>query len=233
MNEQRLIVVLGMHRSGTSAITRALKVMGVELGDRMMPPVEGNNDKGFWEDIDLNALNIQMLDAIHHEWNHLTQIEEKDVEILRNEGYFLRAAELLRQKVGDVAIFGFKDPRVAKILPFWKEVFNHCQFNVNYVLAIRHPLSVVKSLAKRDGLEEEQSYLLWLGHVLTALVGSVGDKRVLVDYDRLMQSPDFAVARIASRMDMEIDPARLQRYKTEFLEQGLRHTVYEIGRAHV
>lgn len=74
MNEQRLIVVLGMHRSGTSAITRALKVMGVELGDRMMPPVEGNNDKGFWEDIDLNALNIQMLDAIHHEWNHRTQI---------------------------------------------------------------------------------------------------------------------------------------------------------------
>ena len=60
---QRLIVVLGMHRSGTSAMTRGLQVMGVDLGDRMMPPVAGNNAKGFWEDIDLNALNIEMLQA--------------------------------------------------------------------------------------------------------------------------------------------------------------------------
>ena len=60
----RLIVVLGMHRSGTSAITRGLQVMGVELGDRMMPPVEGNNSKGFWEDLDLYALNIEILNNI-------------------------------------------------------------------------------------------------------------------------------------------------------------------------
>src|SRR5882724_9597278 len=58
---QRLIVVLGMHRSGTSAMTRALQAMGVELGSRLMPPVEGENDKGFWEDLELNALNIEVL----------------------------------------------------------------------------------------------------------------------------------------------------------------------------
>jgi hypothetical protein len=35
--------------------------MGVGLGDRILPPVEGDNSKGYWENIDLNALNIEML----------------------------------------------------------------------------------------------------------------------------------------------------------------------------
>jgi hypothetical protein len=60
-HNHRLIVVLGMHRIGTSVITRGLQVLGVELGNRLMPPFEGNNAKGFWEDVDINDLNIEML----------------------------------------------------------------------------------------------------------------------------------------------------------------------------
>ena len=226
---KKLIVVLGMHRSGTSAITRGLQVMGVGLGDRLMAPMEDVNAKGFWEDIDLNSLNIEILKAIERDWHHLAPIEISHIEKLRNEGYLLRAVELLRQKISSAPIFGFKDPRVAKLLPFWKEAFSHCQFKVNYVLAMRHPLSVVKSLAKRDGIAAEQSYLLWLGHVITSLTGSAGDKRVLVDYDRLMQSPDGELMRIAKSMDLKIDPAELQSYKTEFLDPELRHTVYDLN----
>lgn len=49
MNVQRIIVVLGMHRSGTSAIARGLQVFGVELGNRLIPPLENNNVTGFWK----------------------------------------------------------------------------------------------------------------------------------------------------------------------------------------
>ena len=229
MESHRLIFVLGMHRSGTSVVTRGLQVMGVALGNCLIPPINEVNDKGFWEDADLNALDVEMLKAVNSDWHHLAPIEPIDIEVLRKKGYFLRAAELLRQKIGNTPIFGFKDPRVAKLLPFWKEVFSHCQLNVNYVLAMRHPLSVAKSLAKRDGITAEQSYLLWMGHVLTSLMGSAGNNRVLVDYDRLMQSPDSELRRIAKCFDLEIDPAELQSYKTDFLDQGLRHTVYDLN----
>jgi lipopolysaccharide biosynthesis protein len=222
----KLIVVLGMHRSGTSAVTRGLRTMGVSLGERMMPPIEGNNAKGFWEDIDLNALNIEMLGAINSDWHRLAPIEPIDVEILHKQGFLLRAVELLRKKVGNVPVFGFKDPRVAKLLPFWKVVFGD-QLDVSYVLAVRHPLSVSRSLAKRDGIEAEQSYLLWLDHVLTSLTGSAGNKRLIVDYDRLMQTPDRELMRVAKCAGLEIDPTELQNYKSGFLDQGLRHTVYE------
>jgi len=224
----KLVVVLGMHRSGTSAITRGLQVMGVELGTSLFPPIEGNNNKGFWEDIDLNTLNNEILNAINSDWWHVSPIERNDVETLRNKGYFLRAVELLLEKTNELPVFGFKDPRVAKLLPFWKEVFSHCGFEVNYVLAIRHPLSVVKSLAKRDDMESAHSYLLWLGHVIESLIGSNGSKRVLVDYDRHMQSPEKELTRIAECVGLKIDSKKLDSYESGFLDHNLRHTAYNL-----
>jgi hypothetical protein len=226
-NGKRLIVVLGMHRSGTSAITRSLKVLGVTLGDRLMPSFEDINDKGFWEDIDLNALNIEMMNAIDSDWYYLSTLENIAVENLHKQGYFLRAVEMLRQKVCGPYIFGFKDPRVAKLLPFWKGVFSHCQVDVSYVIVIRHPLSVAMSLDKRDGIEPERSYLMWLGHVIPSLSYSVGDKRVIVDYDCLMQSPEREISRIAKALHLEIDLKELKTFISDFLDEKLRHTEYK------
>src|SRR5260370_33453248 len=123
---QRLIVVLGMHRSGTSTLTRALQAMGVELGSRLMPPVEGNNDKGFWEDLDLYELNIEMLGALKRDWHYLAPVGEDFVELLCGKGLLSRAEELLRLKVGQSPVFGFKDPRVSMLIPFWQRVFARC-----------------------------------------------------------------------------------------------------------
>ncbi len=227
--KSKLVVVLGMHRSGTSAISRGLRVMGVELGDRMMPPVKGNNPTGFWEDVDINALNIEILELINNPWFHLTAIDSNDVESLCKEDYFSRATELLCQKLSNNApAFGFKDPRVAKLLLFWREVFSHSQLDLCYVLVVRNPLSIVRSLYARDGIEAEHGYLLWLSYVIKSLTETVSNNRVLVDYDRLMQSPDHELLRIAECVGLTINPTELQIYKSEFLDPELRHTIYEL-----
>ncbi len=225
----RLIVVLGMHRSGTSAISAGLKVLGVEFGDRLLPPVKGDNDKGYWEDIDLNEFNIKCLNAIDSDWNSLSAITANDIAILKKQGYFLNAVNLLRQKVRiNAPIFGFKNPRVAKLFPFWKQVFDYCKLEVNYVLAIRHPLSVVKSLIKRGDMFAEHCYFLWVSHVITSMAANSCNNCVVVDYDRMMQSPDNELHRIATVFDLKIDQTALLTYKTEFLDNGLRHTTYEL-----
>ncbi|OGP91470.1 MAG: hypothetical protein A2031_01735 [Deltaproteobacteria bacterium RBG_19FT_COMBO_43_11] len=229
MNKQRVFVVLGMHRSGTSVIARGLQVLGVALGNNLMPPIADNNEKGFWEDIDISTFDNEILHALGSDWHYLAPIQPGDIEVLRKKSYFPRAIELLRRKIGDAPVFGFKDPRVTKLFPFWKEVFDQCELDVSYVLTIRHPLSVAKSLARRDGFDTEKSYLLWLGHVIVSLSGTVGEKCILVDYDHLMQSPDFELNRIAQKLDLEIDPAGLQNYKAAFLDEELRHTVYDLN----
>lgn len=229
MEEQgtKLVVVLGMHRSGTSVITRGLQVMGVQLGDRLMPPFDGNNSKGFWEDMDINDINIEMLSFLKSDWHFLTPIQPSDVDTLCKSGYLQRAVELLKKKTAGVKAFGFKDPRVAKLLPFWKEVFAYGQWTVHYVLVIRHPLSVCQSLAKRDGFEFEKSNLLWLEHVIGSLVGTEGENRVLVDYDYFMQTPETELNRIAKGLELPIHGAELQNFRLEFLDPKLQHTIYQ------
>jgi hypothetical protein len=224
----KVIVVLGMHRSGTSVIARGLQVMGIDLGNRLMPPFEGNNSKGFWEDVDINALNIEMLHSLKRDWHFVTPIQPADVDTLCTNGFLQRAVELLQKKTAGVNVFGFKDPRVAKLLPFWKKVFTHARIHVDYLLVIRHPLSVCESLVKRDGLDFEKSHLLWLEHVIGSLAGTEGETRVLADYDGFMRSPEAELTRIARELRLPIHAAEMQSFLLEFLDRKLQHTVYQL-----
>src|SRR3989337_2351739 len=104
-NDKRLVVVLGMHRSGTSVITRALQVLDVELGDKFVPS-QDDNITGYWEDMDLNALNIDVINFLKSDWHFLTPIQLSDVDALRKNGYVFRAVDLLEKKTSGVRIFG-------------------------------------------------------------------------------------------------------------------------------
>jgi hypothetical protein len=225
---QRVVIVLGMHRSGTSAVTRGLQVMGVNLGEKLMPAVKDVNAKGFWEDLDFYAINYEMLSFLKSGWDHLVPIGPREVEALHEAGYLTRAAKLLRTKIGDSPIFALKDPRVAKLLPFWKTVFSHSQLKAVYLLVIRHPLSVVKSLLRRNGFDTQKSYLLWLCHVIPSLSCTEGETRVLVDYDLLMQAPEHELEKIAGGLGLKINPEEMQIYKSGFLDSKLRHTAYSL-----
>jgi hypothetical protein len=154
---KRIIVVLGMHRSGTSAITRGLKAFGVDLGEKLMPAVAGINEKGFWEDLDVYDLNNDLLHFLGYEWHTLEPIQRSECERDDLVSFRQRAVELLRERLKNTAIFGLKDPRIARLLPFWRIVFEDLSTNAGYIIVIRHPLSVVDSLKKRDGFESEKS----------------------------------------------------------------------------
>jgi hypothetical protein len=223
---KRLVVVLGMHRSGTSAITRALKVLGVELGNRLMPANENENAAGYWEDIDLYRLNVAMLQALGRDWDHVAPLAPDFAAHLR-ERFHRRAVELVREKLTTCDVFGFKDPRVALLLPFWKDVFRDCGADVSYVLTTRNPISVIKSLEHRNEFDPHKSAILWLMHSVAMLEGIAGERScVFIDYDVLVESPEAELTRIGAALGLPVNPAELEVYRTEFLDQQLRHTTY-------
>jgi hypothetical protein len=223
---RRLIVVLGMHRSGTSAITRALRVFGVDLGNNLIPGDARVNKKGFFEDVDINALNVELLSTIRHDWMHVRMVSESDFVELKKR-FLDRACELLKEKVKGKEIYGFKDPRVAKLIPFWRDVFDRCGYIANYVIALRNPMSVVKSLEKRDKLDITQSYLLWLEYMLSILNETMNDKRILVNYDFLMQTPVDELRRIGSALSFPVyDEKESEYFVNHFLSPNLRHSVH-------
>jgi len=224
---RQLIVVLGMHRSGTSAITRALQALGVALGERLEPPAQGINDKGYWEDIDLVALNVEILKVLGRDWHSLESIQPSEVDLLCDRGYLSKALQLLREKTENHLRFGFKDPRTTKLLPFWARVFDAFNADVRFVLAIRNPLSVVRSLEARDNFDPEKSFLLWAEHVVTGLSSLSGRPVITVDYDHVIRNPEYELRRLASWLEADIDVSELAKYCAEFLEKDLRHTHFE------
>jgi hypothetical protein len=148
--KKRLIVVLGMHRSGTSAITRGLETLGVNLGsDLLVPTVD--NPKGYFEDRETYLLNEEILTALNHAWSDLDPAEPE--YIIQNkilDEFFDRAVNLLLDRLRVNDLFGIKDPRFCILLPFWNKVFDRVGVPVSYIVSFRNPISVVKSLQSRE-----------------------------------------------------------------------------------
>jgi lipopolysaccharide biosynthesis protein/predicted nucleic acid-binding Zn-ribbon protein len=234
-DNKRIIVVLGMHRSGTSAITRGLQTLGVELGDKLMPPSKDNNEKGFFEDLDVNELDIALLKELGHDWYSLTPLSTEEFNGPIARKFKLQAVELLRRKLDSTTLFGMKDPRFARLLPFWIDVIEHLQIKASYIVACRHPRSVAKSLAKRDGFDLEKGYYLWLDYMLSSLNYTTGLSRIVVDYDALIAEPVNQLQRIANYTGLTFDPTTMEfkEYKEEFLDNSMRHTHYAFDDLHL
>lgn len=228
MERKRIVVVLGMHRSGTSAITRGLQVLGIDLGARLLQAEVGNNEKGFWEDIDVTAFNVDLLAELGHDWHTLTPIQPCELQNEAIEALKLRAAQLLRDKIADVEHFGLKDPRISRLMPFWLEVFEHLQLDVSYVIACRNPMNVARSLEKRNGFALEKSYLLWYEHMVLSMQYTANARRVFVDYDLILSEPEHQLTRIAASLGVPFsaDSVEFVQYRNEFLESSLRHNAY-------
>ena len=227
--KKQVVVVLGMHRSGTSAITRALEAMGVGLGDHLMPPAEGNNEKGFFEDVEINAINIELLKAFGDDWRSLAPIAAADLGSAKVEALRLRAMSVLRDRFEGNQIFGFKDPRTCRLLPFWQPLFADLGLEQTYVIALRNPLSVAKSLEHRDRMDFEKSCYLWLVHMLPCVRLTQGMPRVVVDYDQLIKTPAPEIRRMAQALGLQeqLDEASIHAFETQFVDEKLRHSAFE------
>ncbi len=226
MKKSKLIVVLGMHRSGTSATTRGLEVLGVNLGDYLYPAAI-DNPTGFWEDRDFLDINEELLAQLGSASDRLGLINWTMPNTLVIQSLRRKAERLVRTKCDENVLWGFKDPRTARLLLFWQSVFECVDCEVHYLLVTRNPLSIAESLYQRSNFEAEKTYYLWLEHVVPAVLGSRGAKRLVVDFDQLIEDPGPELLRVARALELpEPEPLALAAYESEFLELELRHTCF-------
>ena len=224
MKSSKLIIVLGMHRSGTSAAARGLQVLGVKLGDNLHPAAI-DNPKGFWEDRDFLSINEELLAYIGSGSERVGLIDWKMPKTLTVASLKVKAEKIVREKCDQNVLWAFKDPRTARLLPFWQPVFENVGCDVRYVIVTRNPISIVQSLYERNGFESEKTFYLWLEHIVPAISKTAGEKRVVIDYDRLLESPELQLLRLSHALELPApEPAALATYETEFLDRGLRHT---------
>src|SRR5262249_21295177 len=127
------VVIAGMHRSGTSLVTSALQLAGVNVGDRLDGPARGNR-RGHFEGNEFQAFHEQVLQRIGKSFltatkADLAEMKPDDVE---------RARAIIDRRRGQ-RLWGWKDPRTCLFLDFWHPLL----VNPHYVFVYRHPLEVV------------------------------------------------------------------------------------------
>jgi GT2 family glycosyltransferase len=229
MAKQRVIVVLGMHRGGTSVVMRGIKDLGVELGEPLSQPGP-DNPTGFWEHEGIVALNDRILETLGMNWHSVRQIHPETFSSSAFDPLRRQAIELVRQHFDGSPLWGFKDPRTARLLAFWKPVFLELGMEASYVLVVRNPVSISRSLFKRNGFTDEKSNFLWLGHMLSAVNEIKGHSSVFLDYDIYMETPLAELHRLANALDININKEKqkaIEEYAMDFLDNGLRHNTFD------
>jgi len=217
-----------MHRSGTSAVARGLAALSVDLGDNFFD-VQPDNPTGYWEDKTIVEINQRVLDELGLRWDDVPLIAQERFQHHRIRLQRLKAVRYLKEKFGSRPLWGFKDPRTIRLLPFWQAALRDSGADDAYVVAIRHPRSVAASLFRRQEITPQKAQRLWLVHMVPFLHELKGKPFVVVDYDLLARAPRSALERIARRLDLPIDAAvarEIDRFTADFFDHGLRHSVF-------
>jgi hypothetical protein len=225
---KNLIVVLGMHRSGTSALTRALECFDISLGDNLVGAGQ-DNPKGYFEDLEINHFNSRLLQSIGRDWHTLLPLSDVDFDSPLFAEYRNKAVELITAKMAPVNSFGFKDPRMCMLLPFWKLVFDQIDCNVYYLISSRNPTSVASSLNKRDGYSFEKSYFLWLQYMSSVLFHTINEKRIVSDYSMLLINPVAEMQRLSTLFltGLNLNTNKLSNFANDFIDTSLNHSSYD------
>lgn len=230
---QIAVVVVGAGRSGTSAITRGLQAIGVELGEGLRPG-GGKNPTGFFENQNLLSLNQRLKRALGIRGDSVRLIEGEEWETPPVRSLQREAVETIRRDFSDVPLWGYKYGRTLRLLPFWLAVYEKLDLDVRYVVALRNPLSVARSRAKLDPRRgtQEKSDLEWLVNIVPYFRHVAERTYVVVDYDRILSDPLAELDRMAATLDLPTTSTTKEAcraYAEEFLVQGMRHSRFTVA----
>lgn len=215
-------LVLGMHRSGTSAVTQLLALAGAELPSNVMPGDEFNA-KGYFEPWKVAQFNNRRLRAAGGAWDDVFSFPFRP--LADDAAWRSEAVTLFGEEYGQARHPLLKDPRVTVLLPLWRGVLEDLRIAARCVIPVRHPLAVAGSLARRDGFAVEKSVLLWTSYMLAAEAYTRDLPRAFVSYDGLLKDWRAETARIEDAHGAPLPRlnARAAKAIDGFLSPDLRH----------
>lgn len=218
----RGLLVLGAHRSGTSALSRVLNLCGASLGDRLMGAAQGN-EAGHWESAQAVAIDEALLQALDRRWNDLRPLPEGWAESAAADVATRAIADFAAAQLRAHPLWAIKDPRLCRLLPVWRKGLTQAGLEPAAVIIYRHPAEVAASLAARNGMARDEAMWLWWLHLADAIVGSRGLPRCVLSYDELLTDWRGTMARIAASTGVALDLSTQARFVDEFLAQDLRN----------
>jgi GT2 family glycosyltransferase len=198
-DSRRALIVLGMHRSGTSALTRVLNLVGADLPGRLLEP-RPDNELGYWESAELMETHDRLLASAGSSWQDFSAFPASWFKSDLARGYRQEVLTVLRREFGSSPLFVVKDPRICRLVPFWLEALRELGADPLFILCFRNPLEVADSLKVRNGFHPARGLLLWLRHVVDAEIWSRDHPRSFLSYESLLRDWRSSISRVGREL---------------------------------
>ena len=213
-----LLFVVGMHRSGTSALCAALQAAGFSFGDTLLAAQAGVNEEGFWEDADVVALNDALLFAVNSTWyTPDDSLGEVDWSAGQFSHHRRAAIDILQRGFGGSQA-AVKDPRFCLTLPFWLACCAEIGTSARVCVIGRAPIEIARSLEKRDGFPLGYGLRLVAAYK-RGLESNIPPGTPRTTFDELLADPAAALAVI----ELDVSNPSSDADVKGALRSGLRH----------
>ena len=191
---QKILFIVGPHRSGTSAVTQAFHKAGFEVGDTLLPSNDGN-PSGYWEDEIYVACNDEILAEAGRHWRDPRPIEagslSETTSLLANRRMIAKRLAKQLKQYGKLVV---KDPRLCRTLPIWLEAVNDLKLasrkiEAGFIFVGRNADATIQSLVRRDGESADRAALLWLAYNFDAARHLKDQNTALLNYEDFVKAP--------------------------------------------
>lgn len=216
------VIVLGMHRSGTSAVAGVLSTIGVDFGNDLLL-ADSDNPRGYFENKNIVHIQNSLLNQAGYSWS--SPVDKDESIILPDVNVYEKFKSIIINDYSTSStLFGFKDPRTSMFLSGWLKVLESLNVEPKFVICFRSPHSVISSLNRRDKINPLHAELLWLLEY-SRIVSRLDEyKHVLVNYDDFINHPVNIINKMNITLDLGLhcDNAMLKIVES-FVEKNLDH----------
>ncbi|AFX98381.1 hypothetical protein A1OE_179 [Candidatus Endolissoclinum faulkneri L2] len=223
--QRTAVIILGMHRSGTSALTRVINLLGVNLGTDLMEAAKDNNERGFWEHRKIVERHDKLLNDLDMRWDDIRKMPSGWLEYSVTDDARNDLESIIYNEFNTTNLWGIKDPRMCRLLPLWRKMLATLKTRITVLHMLRHPLEIACSLKCRDKMPYEQALMLLLRYQTEALCASDGIRQSWTSFDQMLVNWRNEIKRIDSELNLglicQIDKAT-DKIET-FLDKKLRH----------
>ena len=205
------VLVIGMHRSGTSLAMQALEKLNVGFGGQLLAGDKFNRN-GYFEAPECIAFHDDILAELGQTWGspeHGLSIDPRWFEEECCHAHTKTATKILSERLEHTeenAALALKDPRATLFLPIWLQAAEALSLETRIVICVRHPSEVAMSLEKRDKLGRKLSELYWLTYVASAFHHTKSLPRALLIFNDWQTGPATNLRKLADLLPGENAP---------------------------
>lgn len=199
-----VVIILGMHNSGTSLLARLAALLGLRLGEQVLTRADFEVAPAYdyWEHARITALQDELLSLLDRHWSQPSSHwpippalwDRPEVRRIERALRDVVAAELAQS---DGAPWGFKDPRTVRLMPLWRRILTGLDVETRYLISLRDPATVTASFASKGQVAPADAEALWRRHYVEALAATQGQPRLVVDYDGWLERPELQIDALA------------------------------------